>query len=448
MPIITVQFIKDVVATPEQKRELIVRLTDTFVDILGDVVRPFVYTIIQETPQAEWGIAGVPMPDLVYLTSDKHAQVIERSNELMRAAIAQMAAQSGGNGSQPSSPDRGRGSDEFADQLWRGEVDLDEPGSPRQFRSAAEAAAYADNVWRSGQESGQRGVRREYASKAEEHRALFERWFAELWNKKNYDIPYELVHPDFTAHGAGGQRIKQGPEGVIELVKGWHQAFPDGHMTIDDIITEGDISVIRMTWEATHLGQFGPIAPTGRRIKVTSTGIDRVIDGRITEGWGELDLMGMFMQMGVMPSPNPPTPEEEALNRNKAAVMRLNTALNSQDFDTFYELLDDNFVNHVGGETQEGVGEFVSSYEPFFAAMPDFHSDVAFMTAQYDRVATRANFTGTHKGNFMGIAPATGKTIAWTGLIIYRFNEDGKIVERWQDADGMGLMMQLGAISA
>jgi 4-oxalocrotonate tautomerase family enzyme len=117
MPVITVQFIKDVVATPEQKRQLVIELTNTFVNILGDVVRPFVYCIIQETPQQEWGIAGVPMPDLPYLTGDKHAQVIERSNSLMRAAIAQMqAAQSGGgsNGSQAS--------DERADKIWRGEV--------------------------------------------------------------------------------------------------------------------------------------------------------------------------------------------------------------------------------------------------------------------------------------------------------------------------------------
>src|SRR5215813_7174909 len=106
MPIITVQFIQDVVATPEQKRQLIVELTNKFCEILGDVVRPFVYCIIQETPQAEWGIAGVPMPDLVYLTSDKHAKVIERSNELMRGAIAQMQAQSqgqsSGNGAAPA----------------------------------------------------------------------------------------------------------------------------------------------------------------------------------------------------------------------------------------------------------------------------------------------------------------------------------------------------------
>jgi 4-oxalocrotonate tautomerase len=92
MPIINVRFIKDVVATEEQKTELIIRLTDTFCDVLGEVVRPFVYTIIDEVPIGLWGIAGVPMPDLAYLTGPDHAQVIETSNDLMRAAMAQMAA--------------------------------------------------------------------------------------------------------------------------------------------------------------------------------------------------------------------------------------------------------------------------------------------------------------------------------------------------------------------
>jgi len=114
MPVITIQFIKDVVATPEQKQELIVEMTNTFCRILGDVVRPFVYCIIQETPQAEWGIAGVPMPDLVYLTGEKHAAVINRSNELMRGAIAQMAGANGnGAASNPAA--------DHADAVWRGQ---------------------------------------------------------------------------------------------------------------------------------------------------------------------------------------------------------------------------------------------------------------------------------------------------------------------------------------
>lgn len=117
MPIITVQFIKDVVATPEQKRQLVIELTDKFVEILGDVVRPFVYCIIKETPVGEWSIAGVPMPDLPYLTGPEHEKVVERSNDLMRAAIAQMQAQNGG-GQPASDPAR----DQRADAIWRGQA--------------------------------------------------------------------------------------------------------------------------------------------------------------------------------------------------------------------------------------------------------------------------------------------------------------------------------------
>ncbi len=259
MPIINVQFIKDVVATPEQKRELIIQLTDTFVGILGDVVRPFVYCIIEETPQQEWGIAGVPMPDLVYLTSDQHAQVIERSNNLMRGAIAQM--------------------------------------QEAQAQEVQNAAEHADAIWRRGADASASG------SHAEEHRKLFIRWFDQLWNNKNYNIAYELVDPDFTAHGAGGQDIKQGPDGVIGMVKAWHAAMPDGKMTMDDIITEGDLSTIMMTWRGTHTGPFGDIPASGGKIEVTSIGIDRVIDGKITEGWGELNMLGMLQQMGAIPQP-------------------------------------------------------------------------------------------------------------------------------------------------
>jgi 4-oxalocrotonate tautomerase len=93
MPIINIKFIEGVVATPEQKLELIEKMTDTFVGVLGDVVRPFTYCIIDETPVNQWGIAGVPMPDLEYLIGDKHAQVIANANQIMRDAIEQMKAQ-------------------------------------------------------------------------------------------------------------------------------------------------------------------------------------------------------------------------------------------------------------------------------------------------------------------------------------------------------------------
>ena len=98
MPIINIKFIKDVVATDEQKKELIEKMTDTFVEVLGDVVRPFTYVVIDETPVGQWGIGGVPMPDLPYLVGDEFAEVREKSNSVMRQAIADMAAQSQNGG--------------------------------------------------------------------------------------------------------------------------------------------------------------------------------------------------------------------------------------------------------------------------------------------------------------------------------------------------------------
>lgn len=96
MPIIDVRFIQNVVATPDQKRQLIEQLTETFVSICGEVTRPFVYCLIHETPQMEWGISGVPMPDLQYLIGERRAEEIRRANEIMAAAVAQQAPLGGG----------------------------------------------------------------------------------------------------------------------------------------------------------------------------------------------------------------------------------------------------------------------------------------------------------------------------------------------------------------
>ena len=102
MPIIEIRFIKDVVApTPEQKRQLIERLTEDFIQICGEVTRPFVYCLISETPQMEWGISGVPMPDLAYLTGERRAKEIDNANSLMQqmATQAQLKSSGGGSGS-------------------------------------------------------------------------------------------------------------------------------------------------------------------------------------------------------------------------------------------------------------------------------------------------------------------------------------------------------------
>ncbi|MBT2542155.1 ester cyclase [Streptomyces sp. ISL-44] len=74
----------------------------------------------------------------------------------------------------------------------------------------------------------------------------------------------------------------------------------------------------------------------------------------------------------------------------------------------------------------------------------DFTFDTKAQLAEGDCVTTVWSWTGTHKGEFMGIAP-TGKRCTMTGTTTFRC-QDGMIAEGWWHMDAMGLMRQLGAL--
>lgn len=110
MPIITIQAIQGVVLTsPEQKRELMKKMTDTFISVVGEVARPYTYCLIQETPLYEWAIAGVPLPDLPFLYGPEYADMHKQANEIMRNFVEQQSQQT-------SAED----STKRAQQLWEG----------------------------------------------------------------------------------------------------------------------------------------------------------------------------------------------------------------------------------------------------------------------------------------------------------------------------------------
>jgi predicted ester cyclase len=83
---------------------------------------------------------------------------------------------------------------------------------------------------------------------------------------------------------------------------------------------------------------------------------------------------------------------------------------------------------------------------PFRAAFSQPHTTIDDAIVEGEKVVWRWTFQGTHTGLLMGI-PATGKAITFTGITIDRV-VGGTIVERWNQADFMGLMQQLGVIPA
>ncbi len=78
------------------------------------------------------------------------------------------------------------------------------------------------------------------------------------------------------------------------------------------------------------------------------------------------------------------------------------------------------------------------------AAFPDMHWKVEEQIAEGEKVLTRFEWTGTHRGPFMGI-PATNRPVCVWGMVVDRF-EAGKIKDTRIIMDTMGMMMQLGVI--
>ena len=78
------------------------------------------------------------------------------------------------------------------------------------------------------------------------------------------------------------------------------------------------------------------------------------------------------------------------------------------------------------------------------AGFPDIVFSIQEQVAERDKVASRFEWTGTHKGEFLGI-PATGRAVRVWGMVIDRL-EDGRIKDTRILMDTFGLLGQLGVL--
>jgi steroid delta-isomerase-like uncharacterized protein len=78
------------------------------------------------------------------------------------------------------------------------------------------------------------------------------------------------------------------------------EAFPDLHVTVEDMIAEGDKVVVRNTVTGTHRGEYMGLPPTGKSVTYNEIFIFRFVNGRIAETWGVVDVLSQMKQLGVI----------------------------------------------------------------------------------------------------------------------------------------------------
>jgi steroid delta-isomerase-like uncharacterized protein len=138
---------------------------------------------------------------------------------------------------------------------------------------------------------------------------IVRRYYEEALNEQRYELLDELIAEDVVNHDPLSNETltpeeSRGFAGFRRHAEVFHEAFPDGTVTIDDVIAEGDTVPARFTIEGAHEGRFGGVEPTGNRISGTAMVFYRIEDGKIAEWWLESDNAEMLRQLGAL---DPPT---------------------------------------------------------------------------------------------------------------------------------------------
>lgn len=129
------------------------------------------------------------------------------------------------------------------------------------------------------------------------NKALIRQYMDTAFNTADFAQCARFFAPTFVDHDAL-TRHPTGAEELRDALTIWHAAFPNTHVTIEDMVAEADKVVVRLTLRATHLGPFMNIPATGRQVTVSGINIFRIADGKIVERWGNSDASGLMRQLG------------------------------------------------------------------------------------------------------------------------------------------------------
>ncbi len=128
---------------------------------------------------------------------------------------------------------------------------------------------------------------------------ILNRWFEEVWNQGRESAIDELSFPETVCHGlrdAQGKKVDG-----MDAFKAFHRQFrgavSDIHITVEDTVTEGDLSVARCTVRAKHSGEGLGKPPKGNQLQFSGMTMVRLKEGKIAEAWNNYDFTTMLEQM-------------------------------------------------------------------------------------------------------------------------------------------------------
>ena len=124
--------------------------------------------------------------------------------------------------------------------------------------------------------------------------ALVRRWLDDGFNERKVTVVDELFAEQFAVNGTviGRAGLKRSMQRHID-------AFPDLHVTVDDLLADDNKVVVWYTVQGTHSGEFEGISPTSRRVKWSGADLLYFEGGEIARAFFLSDLNGLLAQLGA-----------------------------------------------------------------------------------------------------------------------------------------------------
>ena len=130
-----------------------------------------------------------------------------------------------------------------------------------------------------------------------QNKAVVQRYWDGKFNQRRPEILDELQTPDVQYH-SGSMQLN----GIDEYKQAYNMylsALHDTHVTIEELIAEGDKVMSRVSVKCAHKGELDGLPPTGKELTVSLFTVFRLIGGKIAEEWELLDELGMMHQLGM-----------------------------------------------------------------------------------------------------------------------------------------------------
>jgi len=141
-------------------------------------------------------------------------------------------------------------------------------------------------------------VQRPAGTNGEQVKTLVRRWIEQGFNRRDLRVVDELFFPEVIVNG---QRVSR--PAVKQSMSRFITAFPDLHVTITDVVAEGDKVAIWYSVQGTQTGEFEGIPASGKQARWYGADLFRIEKGKIAECRFVDDALGLLRQLGATLTP-------------------------------------------------------------------------------------------------------------------------------------------------